>query len=211
MSEVALSDSKFDPNGYWSLPIPEFVPCAQDLDLFDQNGYDLTELEKRFARINRTAINYHRSHRTAIKQSWFVQNTTVEGAHLNHSQLFERKGYAGSALAQLELWSRRLPLVHKLTAMRPKWGLDFSMDYVDRQGNAFELLHWEWDSFDYDEISKVKTEAENILAKIDWDDAAEGLLLHKKSWHHLDFFQQSEWKCKYFGITNERFKMVIWN
>ena len=208
---VKLLDNKFDPNGYWHIPIPDFTPTIDDLALFDQNGYDLTELEKRFACINLTKTDSHRSHRTAIKQSWFDQDATIEGAHLNHSQLFERKGYTGKALAQLESWSYSLPLVHKLTAMRPKWGLDFSMDYVDRQGNAFELLHWEWDSFDYNEISQIKSEAEKILANIDWDDAAKGLLLHKKSWHHLDFFQQSEWKCKYFGITNERFKMVIWN
>lgn len=208
---VKLLNNKFDPNGYWSIPIPDFIPTIDDLALFDQNGYDLTELEKQFARVNLTKTYSHRRHRTAIKQYWFMQDATVEGAHLNHSQLFERKGYTGNALAQLESWSHQLPLVHKLTAMRPKWGLDFSMDYVDRQGNAFELLHWEWDSFDYNEISQIKSEAENILADIDWDDAANGLLLHKKSWYHLDFFKQSEWKCKYFGITNERFKMVIWN
>ena len=211
MSTVVISDSKFNTDGYWRKPIPDFVPSPTDLDLFDQNGYDLTELEIRYADINLTNTDSHRNHRTAIKHPWFTQDITVEGAHLNHSQLFERKGYTGEALAQLESWSYSLPLVHKLTAMRPKWGLDFSMDYVDRQGNAFELLHWEWDSFDYDEISQIKSEAESILSAIDWDDAASGLLLHKKSWHHLDFFQQSEWKCKYFGITNERFKMVIWN
>ncbi len=94
--------------------------------------------------------------------------------------------------------------------MRPKWGLDFSMDYVDREGNAFEVLHWEWDSFDYEEIEAVRKEIEPILLGISWQDAAQDLLKYKSQWHHLDFFDQSDWKCDFFGGPKERFKMVIW-
>jgi hypothetical protein len=84
------------------------------------------------------------------------------------------------------------------------------MDYVDRQGNAFEVLHWEWDSFDYKEICAVKESIEPILERIDWDEAAQHIFKHKSEWHHLDFFAQSAWKCDYFGIARERFKMVSW-
>ena len=48
------------------------------------------------------------------------------------------------------------------------------------------------------------------LASIDWDHAGEQMLLHKDKWHHLGFFEQSDWKCNFFGIPKERFKMVIW-
>jgi hypothetical protein len=84
------------------------------------------------------------------------------------------------------------------------------MDYVDRAGNVFEVLHWEWDSFDYEEIQAVKLEIEPVLKAIDWQDAAQNILTNKDSWHHLDFFSQSAWKCNYFGIPEERFKMVAW-
>ena len=94
--------------------------------------------------------------------------------------------------------------------MRPKWGLDFSMDYVDCKGNAFEVLHWEWDSFNYEEIVSVKAKIEPILLSIDWNTAAREILACKEEWHNLDFFAQSAWKCEYFGIPNERFKMVAW-
>jgi hypothetical protein len=85
------------------------------------------------------------------------------------------------------------------------------MDYVDSKGNAFEVLHWEWDSFDYDEITAVKLEIEPVLAAIDWRDAGQQILAKKAQWHHLDFFAQSRWKCDYFGVPEERFKMVAWN
>jgi hypothetical protein len=84
------------------------------------------------------------------------------------------------------------------------------MDYVDRSGNAFEVLHWEWDSFDYEEIQAVKLEIEPVLKAIDWQDAAQNILAKKAQWHDLDFFAQSTWKCNYFGVPEERFKMVAW-
>jgi hypothetical protein len=148
----------------------------------------------------------------ALKQPWIVQSLPqIEGSVLNHSLLFERKGYAGDALAELHNWAKTLPLIHKVIAIQPKWGLDFSMDWVDREGNAFEVLHWEWDSFDYDEIETVRKTIEPILLNIDWHDAGQRILAHKSQWHHLDFFAQSSWKCRYFGIPEERFKMVAWS
>ena len=209
---LTLTANQLDSNGYWTNPVAKltYIPTIEDLDLFDQNGYDLTEIEKHFASSNMTGVDSHRCHRTAIKQSWFMQSNTTEGAHLNHSCLFERKGYAGAALEQLTYWAHDLPLLHKIIAMRPKWGLDFSMDYADSKGNAFELLHWEWDSFNYDEIQSVKETVEPIISCIDWADAAQQLLNRKAEWHSLDFFAQSDWKCSYFGIAKERFKMVIW-
>ena len=209
---ISLSDNKFDANGYWSLPIAKlvYIPTAEDLALFDQNGYDLTPLEQHFAYGNWVKPKRHREHIRAVKQDWFTQLDRVEGAVLNHSLLFERKGYAGLALKELQLWAKDLPLINKVIALRPKWGLDFSMDYVDRQGNAFEVLHWEYDGFDYDEVQLRKLQVQAKLATIDWDDAALQILKHKDAWHHLDFFEQSHWKCDYFNIPRERFKMVAW-
>jgi hypothetical protein len=213
MSTVVITDSKFDPNGYWDKPVEKIVylPTPEDVALFDQNGYDLTELEKHYAYSNWTKPKKHREHRVALKQPWFKQDHTLEGAVLNHSLLFERKGYTGAALAELQHWAKTLPLINKVIALKPKWGLDFSMDWVDREGNAFEVLHWEWDSFVYEETQYIKETVEPILLAIDWVDAAQQILAHKDQWYPLDFFAQSRWKCQYFGIPEERFKMVAWS
>ena len=212
VATIKLSDCSFDPNGYWDKPVEKivFIPTAEDVALFDQNGYDLTDLEKHYAYSNWSKPKKHREHRVALKQSWFTQEYTIEGAVLNHSLLFERKGYTGAALEELKYWSKTLPLVNKLISLRPKWGLDFSMDWVDREGNAFEVLHWEWDSFNYEEVETVRKTIEPILLSIDWQDAGQQILKQKDQWHHLDFFAQSDWKCCYFGIPKEQFKMVAW-
>lgn len=209
---VKLTDNLLDPNGFWDKPIEKLVylPTTEDLELFDQNGYDLTVLEQHFAYSNYAKPKKHREHIRALKKDWFTQGNKIEGAVLNHSLLFERKGYAGDALKELKLWAQDLPLVHKVIALRPKWGLDFSMDYVDRQGNAFEIIHWEYDGFDYDEVQVRKLQVQAKFATIDWDEAGEQILKHKDQWHHLGFFEQSDWKCSYFGIPRERFKMVAW-
>jgi len=213
MSTVVITDNQFDSNPYWSNPVEKILyqPTAEDVALFDQNGYDLTDLEKHYAYSNWSKPKQHREHRVALKQAWFTQDHRIEGVVLNHSLLFERKAYAGAALEQLQYWAKTLPLLHKIIAMRPKWGLDFSMDYADREGNAFELLHWEYDGFDYDEICEVKAQIEPKILAINWEQAAKDLIKYKHEWHHLDFFAQSDWKCNYFGIPKERFKMVIWD
>lgn len=211
MYQIKLSSNEFNPNGYWSTALPyDFIPQNDYLNLFDQNGYDLTELEKLFAAINHTAVLSHREHRSSLKQEWFTQEPADSGPILNHSLLFERKGYSNQALEQLKSWTDNFPRAYQLISLRPKWGLDFSMDYVDRDGNCFEILHWEYDGFDYNEIQSVKEKVEPLLLNVDWNNAAQQLLIRKNEWHHLDFFAQSDWKCNYFGITKERFKMVAW-
>lgn len=211
MRDFILTNNQFDSNGYWEDPVPGyFAPKIYHLELFDQNGYDLTELEKLFAAANITKTELHRGHRTAIKQLWFDQSDKIEGAILNHSLLFERKGFAGAALGQLKMWTKYFPRIWQLIRLRPKWGLDFSMDYADSVGNCFEILHWEYDGFDYNQLQEIKQQVEPVLANIDWNDAAQRLLNKKTEWYHLDFFAQSEYKCKYFGIMRERFKLVAW-
>jgi hypothetical protein len=211
VKDLCITINQFNPNGYWDQPILHYnIPDASTVDLFDQNGYDLTVLERSYSATNMTHTESHRSHRVAIKQPWFVQENKSEGAILNHSLLFERKGYTGLALKQLKEWTEVTPRFYQIIALQPKWGLDFSMDYVDRFGNVFEVLHWEYDGFNLNEIQYIKSQVEPVLLNIDWDDAAKEILTRKTEWHHLDFFAQSAWKCDYFGIARERFKMVAW-
>jgi len=207
---MRVTKNHLDANGYPHNPIKDYTPTIRDLHLFDQNGYDLCPLEQIYTKVNFGSVKKHRRHRNAIKSNWFVQKPVKEGAHLNHSLMFERKAYAGDALAQLKAWAKDLPLLHKIIAMRPKWGLDFSMDYADREGNSFEVLHWEWDSFDYEEVMAMKSKLEPKLMSIDWNEAANMLLKRKAEWHGLDFFGQSDYKCNFFGVPKEQFKMVLW-
>jgi hypothetical protein len=212
---LSISQNKFEGEGYWRNPIPSYLqdwndyPSPSYVEIFDQNGYDLTELECLYARANNAKVAAHRYKQT-LKVNWFEQTLKLSGAVLNHSFLFERKGYKDGAANQLQEWCYKNPTLYKVLQYRPKWGLDFSMDYVDTSGNCFEILHWEYDGFDYNEIQNVKQFVEPKLLSIDWEDAGKKLLQRKSEWYGLDFFAQSDWKCNYFNLMPERFKMVAW-
>jgi len=51
---------------------------------------------------------------------------------------------------------------------------------------------------------------DDFLLAQDWQDMALRLLDRKSEWHHLGFFEQSDYKTNFFGIEKERFKMVLW-
>ena len=106
--------------------------------------------------------------------------------------------------------ARKHPILHKVLKIKPKWGLDFSIDWVDREGNVFEIVHWEWDSFSFLEVLDRKNHAQDIILKTDWEDVGKKLLSKKSEWHSLPFQAQSDYKCHYVGLESERFNDVIW-
>ena len=220
-SKLFNAKFKFNPKGYWENPIdlnrhPINSNSYSMLNLFDQNGYDLTELEKVYSLYNDDEYYSHRQHRFSIKKPWYYQvPEATEGPVINHCYLFERKGYSGAARKQLELWASQIPIFCKLLAIKPKWGIDFSMDYVgnDGQGNmiACELFHYEYDCFSFEEAEEAKLRVENVIENTDWNEAAKTLLSRKSEWENLPFFEQSDWKCNFFGLPSEQFKMVTWS
>ena len=210
--KLKLTHNQFNSNPYFHNPIDQdFLPVIEQTELFDQNGYDLTPLERLYAEANGQSGRWHRPNHYALKYDWFEdEQHSITGAHINHALLFERKGYIGAALAQLEGWAQHNNLIYKIIKMRPKWGMDISVDYVDTDGNVFELLHWEYDGFNYQEIADKKIYIEKFLLAVDWDHAAAEMSRRKSEWHHLGFFEQSAWKTEFFGLEKERFKMVLW-
>lgn len=177
------------------------------VDLFDQNGYHLTKAEQAFL-INNGYQPIERRHEDCLRQDWLVWNKR-EGAHINHSDLFERKGFKDAALEQLLKYAHENPMLYKLTKMKPKWGIDISIDYVSKDA-VFEVFHYEWDSFEYAAVIEKKQEIEKFILSHNWDEVAEELWDKKDEWFYLDFFEQTKWRTDYFGLTPENFKNVIW-
>ena len=209
---ITLTENQFHINRTWTKPINwDSLPSnSSDLvDLFDQNGYRLTKLESHYAGANSHPFITH-GHEICLRQDWFVKEEKTSGPHLNHAFLFERKGYEGEALDQLQKFAQQNNLIHKLANYVGKWGVDFSIDYVDSLGNSMEILHFEYDSYSIKEIQEIKEMVEENVAKVDWDFAAQAVLEKKHEWINLDFFEQSKWKTDYFGLPAERFKMNAW-
>ena len=215
-------DSNFDSTLVWTNPIPDyildeltddFLITSKCVKSFDQNGYDLCPIEKLYSEVNmQPKINFthYRGFRTSIHKPWFKQEEKLSGYVLNHSMLLERKGYGGEALVQLNKFAKVNPLLYKLINYKTKWGLDLSIDYVDELGECWEVFHYEYDSFDLDKIIQVKHSIEQKIFTTNFDQVIVDLKEKKSQWFNLEFFDQSMWKTKYFGIEPERFKMVGW-
>jgi len=207
---ISKSKNTFNSRGTWGTAIEQMhCPNADMLHLFDQSGYDLCPLEQEYAKKNIGEADFVR-YRRAIAKPWFESHTT-SGPHINHSYLFERKGYHGYALEQLGHWAEGNHLIYKMTQLKPKWGIDISLDYVDNNRyNTMELFHYEWDSNSLDEVLAKKEEIEEIVFSMDWQEFADFKLKYKDEWKHLDFVGQSKWTTEQLKLPKEQFKLVTW-
>jgi hypothetical protein len=99
MSNLVNQNLQFNSKAYWDKPLPLENSDLMSLDpnfwvgSFDQNGYDLTEMEQLYYVVNADEASCVRGNRFALKRDWFKQvPTPSSGAILNHCYLFERKG-----------------------------------------------------------------------------------------------------------------------
>lgn len=206
---MKVADTSFHSEGYFTIPTNNLdtLKDVHCVDLFDQNGYHLTKAEQTFLETNGYPL-IERRHEDCMRYDWFLWDK-FEGAHINHSDLFERKGFKDLALEQLLSVAKENPMLYKLAKMKPKWGIDISIDYVSEDA-VFEVFHYEWDSFEYEAVIEKKAEIEEFVLSKDWDDVANTLWKKKDQWYYLDFFEQTQWRTDYFSLSPEKFKNVIW-
>ena len=207
---MKVANTNFNRQGYYTEPTldVDVLRNPKCVDLFDQNGYHLTKAEQAFL-ITNGYDPIERRHEDCLRQDWIISDKRNK-AHINHSDIFERKGFNGTAKLQLEKFAVTNPMLYKVIKMKPKWGIDISIDYVSEDA-VFEVFHYEWDSFNYEQVIEKKLEIEEFLLKLDWDDVAKDLWRKKDDWFYLDFFEQTKWRTDYFGLSPEKFKNVIWD
>tara|TARA_B000000609_G_scaffold157167_1_gene151083 strand:- start:1459 stop:2124 length:666 start_codon:yes stop_codon:yes gene_type:complete len=208
--QFKLSKNNFNGFATWGVALENQVcPSPDMLDRFDQSGYDLCKLEQEYAKANLGSHDLMR-YKACIKQDWFTSEQSHKGVHINHSDLYERKSYHGYALEQLCNWVPGNNLLWKMIKLKPKWGIDMSIDYVDNNGHVMELFHYEWDDTELDTVLEKKEIIESVVLNNDWEDIAKTKLQRKDEWQHLDFTGQSEWTTNFLGLPKERFKLVPW-
>lgn len=201
-----------NPEGYYRYPVKEqHYIDKKAVRLFDQQGYAFTRLEREHAITNgwSDVLDLHQQGEWTIKMPWY-DDVSGGNLHLNHAMLIERKGFADEALNILKYYAQSRPQLWKLVKMQPKWGIDLSIDYSARDA-VFEVFHFEWDSFDLDEVLDMKYRIEEFIDSADMEHMAESLWDKRHEWNYLDYDQMSNYKCDFFGIPRERYKMANWH
>jgi len=119
---LTLTDNQFDADPYWHNPVLDEAPLlhVDCVDLFDQNGYHLTKAEQAYAQANKYP-RVIRRHELTLRQDWILSDRGNNGVHVNHCDLFQRRGFTGEALTQLQSLAYDNQLLWKLIKMKPKW------------------------------------------------------------------------------------------
>jgi hypothetical protein len=61
----------------------------------------------------------------------------------------------------------------------------------------FEVIHIEYDSYDYDEFRDTMMYIEYRFFIMDWQLAAQKIWSLRDKWQHLKGFEQNHWKANY--------------
>jgi hypothetical protein len=183
------------------------VPLAWDLELlttnmsyFDKEGYELNSLELKYYNRNHVPLGRHLLH-TCCQFDWVVsEKEPTKGPFFDHCMMMMRWDYRDQAREQIASLVKERPVLAKLLKIKPKWGIDASLDYIYEDGEILEMFHIEADRSVLESINQLKSKVERLLFNTDWDDAAEIISSRESEWRGLNADDQGDWKCRFFGL-----------
>lgn len=190
----------FTTNPYLAKPIEQSKAETLSLRDFDKDGYEVpAPLEVEYYNSNNVFLNREIQYHIAPVQEWFKdQDDSEYGLVLDHCMLLTRYAFADEAREQLELISKTRPIVKKLLSIKPKYGIDFSLDFVTHDV-IMEVIHIEQDFTNLDEANEAKERLEHIITTTDWEQGARDLYAKKHEWAKLSSDDHSDYKAQFFG------------
>lgn len=192
-----------------SEPLESLEPILKaDISDFDNDGFQLTELEKEYYIKNEvelisspttySEINFH--NHWPLKQPWFRLDKHPN-IFVNRAFTYTRYGMAGRARYELEKIQSHKPEVRRIMDIFPYWGFEIRIDWIDNTG-VYELLNVYKKYDDPDLFKYDKRLMEDILNSVkDWELECRLLYSRKEEWQNLDFEERNTYKKRYFGIN----------
>ena len=191
---------RFNSDPYLRKPIQRQLVETLPFKDFDKDGYEVpTPLEHLHYEANGVELNREIQFHIAPVQEWYHDVEQSEhGLVLDHCMLLTRYAFAGEARDQIIEVSKTRPILQKLLNIKPKWGIDFSLDYVTHEV-VMEVIHIEQDFDNVDEATQAKESLEQIIDNTDWYDGAMRLWQRKDEWINLSSDDHSDYKAQFFG------------
>ena len=171
--------------------------AAEDFRYYDKDGFELNIAEQKFYSAMGHPIWYGILNHCCWQEPWFELEIGDHNLILDHSMFLCRCDYEGAALEQLRSLKTSIPLTDYLLRSKKKWGFDFALDAIADDGTVYEVLHIEWDHYDYDVFKNRIICFEYEVRHTDWKDAADRVWQQRDQWKNLQGFDQNHWKAKY--------------
>jgi len=191
---------EFTNSPYLTIPIQQLDAETLPLRDFDKDGYEVpAPLELAYYKSNNVIMNTEIQYHIAPVQEWFTDTENSEhGLVLDHCMILTRYALAGEAREQLEEVAKNRPIVNKLLSIKPKYGIDFSLDYVTHDV-IMEVIHIEQDFTTLEEANEAKEKLEHIIDTTDWYQGVVDLQRKKHEWETLSSDDHSDYKAQFFG------------
>ena len=193
-------EAEFTEFPYLSTAISQEIVNSYSLKDFDKDGYEVpAPLEREFYNRAGIKLNHEIQYHIAPVNPWYIDEEDSEkGLVLDHCMLLTRYAFAGEAREQLVKASKERPILQKLLNIKPKWGIDFSLDYVTHD-IVMEVIHIEQDFDNIQEAQQAKINLEKIIENTDWELGVRQLIERKSDWENLSSDDHSDYKAQFFG------------
>jgi hypothetical protein len=169
----------------------------QYIRYFDNDGFELSYLEQEYYRENNINLTSCLNH-VCDQKVWLEGSSN--GLKIDHALILHRWEFQGEAREQLIKYKHRFPELNKYLMLKPKWGIDFALEYYDND-NAIEVMHFENDYPTYGAALQAKNYFEAKILSTDWIDFAKFLIRNKDKWQHLKGMTQNDWKASHWGLN----------
>jgi len=165
---------------------------------FDRDGYELTEVERAIHRYFNIPVGDCLNHHSVCSE-WITDEDELP-IILDHSFILTRYAYDDDAADIIRRKSEEDKRFLKLLSLRPKYGVDISIEYVEND-KITELLHIEIDSTNLNGIKQAKSKLEQTIPTLDFANKAKELMKLRSEWENLQSDDQSDYKARFFGFN----------
>lgn len=210
--QLVKQNAKFTDHPFLLEPIEPRLVENLSLKDFDKDGYEVPALlERAYYEKSGVKLNHDIQYHIAPVIPWYIDTTdSEEGLVLDHCMILCRYAFGGEARKQLEEVVERRPILRKLLNIKPKYGIDFSLDYISKD-IVTEVIHIEQDFADINAAEQAKAKLEYIIETTDWEQGAKELLKRKSEWQNLSSDDHSDYKAQFFGWHRAFDNMKVFN
>jgi len=168
-----------------------------DFQYYDKDGFELNLAERKFYSAMNHPINHPILNHCCWQEPWFELEYNDTPLILDHSLFLCRCNYEEQAEHQLKTLKTSIPQAYYLLNTRRKWGFDFALDAVADDGTVYEVLHVEYDNYDFENFKNRMITFEWTVRHTDWIDAAKRIWQQRDQWESLKGFDQNHWKAEF--------------